>query len=203
MMKFNLLKILALLIFVFSVQAFAVDYPIISIGVNGGWGENELKDGLFMRGFVRYSLEAYIPGLQIEAGFSPSFFNALEKEEEKNPDEETELRTTELKMRDSYALVSGAFHIRPFGEMTVLYIGGGFNFNFINVKKTVTDKYWDPEGEKYQEEEIDSSDLLNVNVPGFHVIAGVRILLGKFGSLDIEARQTFLNVDQHIYFIRY
>ena len=194
------MKIRSIIIFfiiAFSVPALAVDYPIISMGVNGGWGENELRDGFFMRGFLRYSLEAYIPGFQVEAGFAPSFFGALDKEEEKNPDPETELRTTEMKIRDSYATLSGAFHVNPFSSLAVLYFGGGVNFNFIKVKRTVTDKYWDPIGEEYQEEEIDSSDLLTVNQPGFHALGGVRFLLGKFGSFDIEARQTFVNVDKN------
>ncbi len=190
-------NIIVLVIFVFSVPAIAVDYPIISMGVNGGWGENDLSDGFFMRGFLRYSLEAYIPGFQIEAGFAPSFFGALDKEDEKNPDPETELRTTEMKIRDSYATLSGAFHVSSFGSMTVLYFGGGVNFNFIKAKRTVTDKYWDPIGEEYQEKEIDSSELLILNQPGFHALGGIRFLLGTFGSFDIEARQTFVNVDKN------
>jgi len=196
MNKFKLVFMIAFFIFLLTNYALAVEYPIISIGLNGGWGQNELKDGYFARGFLRYSLEAYIPGFQIDVSYCHSGFNELEKEEEKDPDPETSLRTTEVNMRDNCAAISGTFHLRPFEEMTVFYFGGGVNFNFIRVDKKKRDKYWDPVGEKYQELETESYDLYNQNLPGFHVLGGFRFLLGKFGSLDIEARQTFLTIEK-------
>ncbi len=38
------------------VEIFAVEYPIISLGFNGGWGQSELAKGAFGRTFLRYSL---------------------------------------------------------------------------------------------------------------------------------------------------
>lgn len=174
----------------------AIDYPIISAGIQGGWGQNELESAFFINGFMRYSVEAYFPGLHFEAGFSPSFFNSLSKEEINNPDPVTELRTIMVKMRDHVAYIGSSMHIKPFTKFASLYIGGGVDINFIKVNESVTDKYWDSVANKYQEEQVSDKDILNEILPGFHVCGGLRFLIGKFGTLDLEVRQTFVDVGE-------
>lgn len=179
----------------FNKSSFAVDYPVISIGVNGGYGQSELTKGFVARAFLRYSLEAYVPGLHIDASFAPSFYDVLDKTEILNPDPQSERRIIETCTRDFYPAVTGAFHLHPFGEMTTFYFGGGAQLHFLSVYRKTTDRYWDPVAEKYQETEMKRITILDQIKPGYHLIGGLRFALGKFGTFDFEVRQTFLEVN--------
>jgi len=172
----------------------AVDYPVVSIGVNAGYGQSELTKGFVMRAFLRYSLEAYLPGFQIDASFVPSFYDVLDRVEIRNPDPQSERRIIDTRARDFYPAVTGAFHVHPFGEMTTLYFGGGAQLHFLSVYKKTIDRYWDPVAEKYQETEMKRVTILDQVKPGYHVSGGLRFALGKFGTFDFEVRQTFLEV---------
>lgn len=173
---------------------FGVEYPIISIGVNAGLGQNEFVKGAFGRAFLRYSLEAYIPGFQIEAGFATSFYGTLKDSVQLNPDPATERRTIQDRIYNSFPTLTGTFHLRPFGKQTTIYFGGGAQIHFLSAHRKTTDRYWDAEADKYQETEIDDIVLLDQTTIGYHALGGLRFALGNFGTLDIEARQTFLNV---------
>ena len=178
-------------------KLFAVDYPIISFGINGGYGQSPLAKGASGRAFLRYSLEAYIPGFQIEIGYASSFYTVLKDTVIQNPDETAESRKIKTGINDGYPVISGTFHLSPFGESTTIYFGGGGQFHLLSVIRSTTDRYWDDVAEKYQETEIEKVTLLDQTKFGFHLLGGVRIALGKFGSLDFEARQTFVNVSQN------
>jgi len=186
---------LFVLLSIIPLSLFAVEYPIVSAGIQGGWGQNELEDGFFINGFMRYLVAAYFPGLHLDAGFSPSFFNSLKEREIKNPDPQTDTRTISMNMRNHIAYIGSSLHIKPFTKFASIYIGGGVDLNFINVNESVKDKYWDPVAGEYQEEEVSKDDILNKVIPGFHAMGGIRFLLGDFGTLDFEARQTFVNVN--------
>lgn len=173
---------------------FAIEYPIISLGINGGWGQNELTPGVFGRAFLRYSLEAYIPGFQIEAGFTTSFYNVLDDSVILNPDPVVEKRTIKTHIYDRYPAVSGTFHLQPFGESTIIYFGGGAQIHFLTSDQKTTDRYWDDEAKKYQESEMGKVTLLNQTKFGYHFLGGLRFVLGGFGTFDLEVRQTFLTV---------
>lgn len=186
--------ILFFLVISMTSKTFAVEYPIISIGVSGGWGQNELAKGAFGRAFLRYSLEAYIPGFQIEVGYSPSFYKVLSDSVIFKPDNIVEERTIKTRIYDNYPAISGTFHLRPFGESTIIYFGGGAQIHFLSSDRKTTDRYWDAEVDKYQEMEVAKVTLLNQTKFGYHFLGGLRFVLGGFGTLDLEVRQTFLEV---------
>lgn len=175
-------------------KIFAVEYPIISIGINGGWGQSELTKGIFGRAFLRYSIEAYIPGFQIEVGYAGSFYSVLNDSAIVNPDPVVERRTIRTRIYDNYPAISGTFHLRPFGESILFYFGGGGQIHFLSSDRKTTDRYWDEEAEKYQETEIDKITLLDQIKFGYHFLGGLRLVLGGFGTADLEVRKTFLNV---------
>ncbi|MBN1155258.1 hypothetical protein JXB12_10105 [candidate division KSB1 bacterium] len=183
------------LLFMVPSRSEAIEYPIISAAIHGGWGQNQLESGFFLNGFMRYSVEAYVPGLHFDVGFSPSFYNSLKDEEIKNPDPNTELRTITMNMRNHIAYLGSSIHIKPFTKFASIYVGGGLDISFINVSESVTDKYWDPVANEYQEEEVSKTDLLSEIVPGVHLLGGLRFFIGNFGTLDLEVRQTYSNVD--------
>ena len=186
--------LISILILSFTTTLFAVEYPIISIGFNGGWGQNELAKGVFGRAFLRYSLEAYIPGFQIEVGYFGSYYNVLKDTSFSPSDPVVDKRTIKTRIYDNYPAISGTFHLRPFGESTIIYFGGGGQVHFISSDKRTIDRYWDEVAEKYQETEEDKVNLLNQVKVGYHLIGGLRFTLGKFGTVDLEVRQTFLDV---------
>ena len=178
----------------FTSTLFAVEYPIISIGLNGGWGQNELAKGVFGRAFLRYSLEAYIPGFQIEIGYFGSYYNVLKDTSFSPSDPVVEKRTIKTQIYDNYPAISGTLHLRPFGESTIVYFGGGAQIHFLSSDKKTMDRYWDEVAEKYQETEEDKVNLLSQLKFGYHLIGGLRFALGEFGTVDLEVRQTFLDV---------
>lgn len=186
--------LIAILLFSFSSTLFAVEYPIISIGFNGGWGQNELAKGVFGRAFLRYSLEAYIPGFHVEVGYAGSYYNNLKEIVIPDPDTIVDERTIKTKIYDNYPTVSGTIHLRPFGESTIIYFGGGVQIHFLSSDKKSIDRYWDEVAKQYQETEEDKVNLLNQVKFGYHLIGGLRFALGKFGTVDLEVRQTFLDV---------
>jgi hypothetical protein len=171
---------------------FAVEYPIISVGINGGWGQNELTKGTFGRIFLRYSLEAYIPGFQVEVGYAGSYYNVLSDSMTKNP--ENEERRIKTRIYNNYPALTGTFHLRPFGESTIIYFGGGAQIHFLSADRKTKDRYWDDEAEKYQEIEVAKATLLDQTKFGYHFLGGLRFVLGGFGTVDLEVRQTFLDI---------
>lgn len=189
---FSLLSFI--LLFSFVPALFAVEYPIISIGFNGGWGQNELAKGIFGRAFLRYSLEAYIPGFHVEVGYTGSFYNSLKEVVITNPDPIVDERTIKTKIYDHHPTISGTVHLRPFGESTTIYLGGGGQAHFLSSDKKTIDRYWDEVAEQYQENEEDKVNLLSQVKFGYHFMGGLRFALGKFGTVDLEVRQTFLDV---------
>lgn len=193
-LSFGSILLTLLLFSISSASLFAVDYPIIAIGFNGGLGQNELAKGALGRAFLRYSLEAYLPGFQIDIGYAASFYAPLKDSVIVNPDPTTERRTIQDRIRDHFPAISGAFHFKPFGAMTTVYVGGGAQLHFLSANRKTTDRYWDAEAEKYQEMEIDKVSLLSQTKIGYHLLGGLRFSVGNFGTLDVEARQTFLTV---------
>jgi hypothetical protein len=196
MQRLSLFSFIVMLVFLSmsSSMLSAIDYPVISIGINAGLGQNELTKGAFGRAFLRYSLEAYIPGFQIEVGYAASFYSPMNDSVILNPDPATERRTIQDKIRDHFPTITGSFHFKPFGEMTTVYFGGGAQIHFLSASRKTTDRYWDEEAEKYQETEIDNVSLLSQSKIGYHALGGLRFALGNFGTLDVEVRQTFLKV---------
>lgn len=188
------LFITSLLLISHPAKICAVEYPIISIGFNGGWGQSELTKGAFGRAFLRYSLEAYIPGFHLEVGYAGSFFNVLDDSVIFNPDPIVDKRMIKTQIYDRYPAISGTFHLRPFGESTLIYFGGGAQLHFLSSDRKTTDRYWDEEAEKYQETEIDQVNLLDQLKFGYHLLGGLRFALGGFGTVDLEVRKTFLDV---------
>jgi hypothetical protein len=195
-MKKRSIFLFIILVFLFSslTTLLAVEYPIISLGLNGGWGQSELTKGAFGRIFLRYSLEAYVPGFQVEASYARGFYNSLKDTVILNPDLIVDERTIETKIYDNYPAIAGTFHLRPFGESTIIYFGGGAQIHFLASDKKTTDRYWDEIAEKYQETELDKVSLLNQTKFGYHLLGGLSFTLGGFGAIDLEVRQTFLNV---------
>jgi len=185
---------ITILIFSNTRSLFAIDYPIISFGINGGWGQNELTKGTFGRLFLRYSLEAYLPGFQIEAGYAGSYYNVLRDSVIINPEPGTERRRIKTRIYNNYPALTGTFHLQPFGESTIIYFGGGAQIHLVSAEKKTTDRYWDEVAEKYQQQEIDKVTLLDQTKFGYHLLGGLRLALGGFGTLDLEVRQTFLDV---------
>jgi len=169
----------------------AQGYHLYFLGANVGWSQNELKSALGIRGFLRYSLEAYIPGFQMETSYSTSLFKPLEEDSVFNPDKK-EWTIHQLQMHDHQIALSGCFHIKPGGGGVVVYFGGGGNLNFLKVDSSTTVKYWDPEIEDFRELKKEPVDLFKKTVFGYHLIGGLRFLAGNFGSLDIEVRKVFL-----------
>jgi len=196
MKRFLILLSLIMTVIVFSNASglLAVEYPIISVGINGGWGQNELTKGTFGRLFLRYSLEAYIPGFQIEVGYAGSYYNVLKDSTKMNPEPGTERRKIKTRIYNSYPALTGTFHLQPFGESTIIYFGGGAQLHLVSADRKTTDRYWDEEAEKYQETEVDKTTLLDQTKFGYHLLGGVRFTLGGFGTFDVEVRQTFLEV---------
>jgi len=186
--------LIAILLLSFVTELFAIEYPIISIGLNGGWGLSELAKGAFGRVFLRYSLEAYLPGFQVEVGYAGSYYNNLKEIVIPNPDPIVDKRTIKTKIYDNYPTVGGTIHLRPFGESTIIYFGGGGQIHFLASDKKTIDRYWDEVAEQYQEIEEDKVNLLSQVKFGFHFLGGLRFALGKFGTVDLEVRQTFLDV---------
>ncbi len=173
-------------------KLYAVEYPIISIGLNGGYGQSDLANGGFGRAFFRYSLEAYVPGFQIDIGYGAGFYQALDDTVILNPDPES--LTIKTGVGNHYPMITTAFHFRPFGGGTTLYFGGGAQFHFLSVSQKTTERYWDPVAEKYQERDLDELSVLDKTAFGYHFLGGVRFELGKIGSLDLEVRQMMLDV---------
>ena len=196
MRRLSLVSLILILVFISisSAPLVAIDYPVISIGVNAGVGQNELARGALGRAFLRYSLEAYIPGFQVEVGYAASFYNPMKDSVILNPDPATERRTIQDRIRDNFPTITGSFNLKPFGEMTTVYFGGGAQIHFLSANRKTIDRYWDEEAEKYQETEIDKVSLLNQSKIGYHLLGGLRFALGNFGTLDVEVRQTFLKV---------
>lgn len=173
----------------------AQEYPIIFLGANLGYGWNEMKPALAIKGFLRYSVEAYIPGLQIEGSYSTNLFKMLNKEEYKYEEDDIKgTKTSELKIHDHQIGVSASFHLRPFGKAGILYLGGGGNVNFLSADSTLTDKYWDDVAEKEQEKKEEPVELFRQVVLGYHVLGGLRFVV-KGGTIDIEVRKAFLTID--------
>ena len=77
----------------------------------------------------RYSLEGYIPGLQLEGTYTTQLTPALDKETipVSNGDE----NIYQNKIRMHQVGLSGILQARPFGRQTILFVGGGGNFNFL------------------------------------------------------------------------
>ena len=188
------LFLIFILLFSMSTKIFAVEYPVISLGINAGWGQNELAKGVFGRAFLRYSLEAYIPGFHVDVGFTGSYYNSLEEIVIPDPDPVVDERTIKTKIYDYYPTISGTFHLKPFGESAMIYFGGGGQVHFLSSDKKTIDRYWDEVAEKYQENEEDKVNLLSQVKFGYHLMGGLRVALGKFGTVDLEVRQTFLEV---------
>lgn len=173
---------------------FAVKYPVLSLGVNGGYGQNELTKGIMGRAFLRYSLEAYIPGFQIEIGYTGGYYNVLADSLIMNPDPVTERRKIQTRIYNSSPALTGTLHLKPLGESAILYFGAGAQIHFISAERKTTDRYWDNMAEKYQETEIDVATLLNQTKLGYHFLGGIRFALGEFGTVDFEVRQAFLDI---------
>lgn len=195
-MKKRSVSLFIIVLFLFSnlTTLLAVDYPIISLGFNGGWGQSELTKGAFGRVFLRYSLEAYIPGFQVEVGYAKGFYNILKEDVILNPDPIVTERKIKTKIFDNYPAIAGTFNLRPFGESTIIYFGGGAQIHFLASDKQTTDRYWDEIAEKYQKTELDKVSLLNQTKFGYHFLGGLSFILGGFGTIDLEVRQTFLDV---------
>jgi len=189
-----LLTILAVFSLFNGSALLAIDFPIISLGINGGWGQNELTKGAFGRAFFRYSLEAYIPGFQIEVGYAGGYYNALKDSVIMNPMPDTERRKIKTRIYNSYPALTGTFSMRPFGESAIIYFGGGVQLHLVSADRKTTDRYWDAEAEKYQEIEVEKATLLDQTKFGYHLLGGMRFALGGFGSFDVEVRQTFLQL---------
>ncbi len=196
MRKLNLLIVVLILANILLSPRFlqAVEYPIISLGLNGGYAKSELAEGIDSRIFLRYSLEAYIPGFQIDVSYGQTFFGAIEDTTITNiAQDDTTFKT---RINNIYPAVSGTFHFKPFGEKLIVYFGGGAQFHFLSANRTLKEKYWDNVGEKFQEREISSRELLNQVKFGYHYLGGLRLLLGKFGTLDVEVRQNIINLTE-------
>lgn len=183
-----------MILFVLLPTAQAVEYPIMFLSGNVGYGQNDLASGLAIKGAFRYSLEGYFPGLQLEASYATVLTPPIEEETEKLNKEEENIFKTELQQHQ--VALTGLLQLRPFGKGMILFVGGGGNFNFLKCDSTWTEKYWDPEIDDFQELPHDPENLFQKTVPGYHAVAGLRWLLGGIGSLDIEARQTFLNIPE-------
>jgi len=193
--RINFIILLILLFCTFHPTGFvqAIEYPIAFLSAQAGYGQNDLKSALAIKAAFRYSFEAYIPGLQIECGYSTLLFGELEDRTEKvKKDEENIYKTT---IQDHQVGLSGLLQLRPFGKTTIIFIGGGGNINFLSCDSTWTEKYWDDVAEDYQELKHDPDNLYREIVPGYHVLGGLRFLLGKWGSLDFEVNQTYLNTE--------
>jgi len=175
------------------VYAQGVQYPIVFWGINAGYGQNELKSGVALRSFLRYSLEAYVPGFQLEVSYGRIFFGNLAKKEV--PINSTDKEIKETGIGNDYAALSGSFHMRPFGGGVIVYIGGGGNINFLRAKTKVKERYWDDVVNDFHEIDKGTIELFNQMVTGYHVMAGIRFLLGNIGTFDVELRKFFLKTD--------
>ncbi len=173
---------------------FAVEYPIIGVGVYGGWAQNELIQGGSGKIFLRYSLEAYVPGFNVELSYATSFYTPLSDSVIFHPDPVVEKRTIHTRIFDRYPAVAGMVQLRPFGKSSVLFLGGGAQLHWLRSNRKTTDRYWDEVAQKYQQLDVAERSLMNTMKFGYHVLAGARFELGGFGSLDFEVRKTFLNV---------
>ncbi len=175
-------------------KGFAVEYPIIGVGIYGGWAQNELTRGGSGKIFLRYSLEAFVPGFNVEVGYATSFYSSLADSVIFDPDPVVEKRTIKTRIADRYPMVAGVFHLRPFGENTVIFVGGGVQLHQLGCQRKTTDRYWDEMAQKYQELEVAERTLMDAMKFGYQLLAGFRFVLGGFGSLDLEMRKSFLNV---------
>jgi len=193
-------SIIILCLVLVTSSAFAVDYPIYSVGINAGYAKSELFRGVDSRIFLRYSLEAYIPGFQIDVSYGDGYYEALEDSVQMWPyapgDSITQKLMYKTSVRNRFPAITGAFHIQPFGGSMIFYFGGGVQFHFIGVTRKVKERYWDDIGEKYQEREVSETNLLDQVKFGYHWLGGIRFFLGKFGTFDVEIRQTFLDVTE-------
>jgi len=180
-------------ILLIQIPAQAVEYPIIFLGGNVGYGQNELVSGLAIKGALRYSLEGYFPGLQLETSYAMQLSAPMEEQTVKVNREEENIYKTEVKQHQ--VALTGLLQLRPFGRGMIFFLGGGGNLNYLRCDSSRTEKYWDPEIDDFQELEHDPKNLFQKFAPGYHAVAGLRWLLGGIGSLDIEARQTFLNIE--------
>ncbi|OQX87607.1 hypothetical protein B6D60_03595 [candidate division KSB1 bacterium 4484_87] len=189
---------MALLLAAFQVTSLlGVDYPIYSIGAHGGYAKNGLATGFNGRAFFRYSLEAYIPGFQIDVSYNQDFYQLLEDSVRMWPgapaDSTTEKIMYQTGLRNIFPAVSGSFHFK-LNSGLYLYAGGGGQFHFLSMKNKQKERYWDDIGEKYQERDIAEKEYLNQVKFGFHWFAGARFALGSFGTFDVEVRQNYLTV---------
>ncbi|MDZ7263098.1 MAG: hypothetical protein ONB16_00845 [candidate division KSB1 bacterium] len=196
------MKKIAIWVLIFSVwwgskaigPIYAVDYPIVSLGGSAGWGQSSLANGLVLKGFCRYSVEAYFPGLHFEGSVVAHFNRPLDRSEQLNPDPQTERRIIETTARDIYPALSAIMQFQPFGEMTTVFAGGGVQWHFLSAAERTTDRYWDDVAQKYQETETRRVEILQAGKPGYHLMGGLRVGLSDFGSVDLELRQTFFQV---------
>lgn len=192
MRNFNLIWVSIISCIVFVSPLLAVDYPVYSLGINGGYINSGIADGIEARLFFRYSLEAYIPGFQIDVGYGHGFFQALEDSEiVHTTKDDTTFKTT---VSNAYPAISGAFHLRPFGEKFIVYFGGGGQFHFVSAHRKIEERYWDDVAEDYQDREISDTKLLSQVKFGYHLMGGFRFLLGKFGTVDVEVRRNFIDI---------
>jgi len=196
-MKPLLIFLLITMLLLNTVPLLAVEYPVFSIGMNMGSAHSDLITGWSGRAFLRYSLEAYIPGFQIDAGFVADFYPSLfDSLDIRVIPGERDKRMINVELSEFYPAISGTFHLHPFGEFTTVYFGGGMQLHFLSSHRVVKENYWDPVAEKYQEIETEKAELLSQIRPGYHLLGGLRFALGKWGTIDLEARQTFLEVPE-------
>ncbi len=170
----------------------AVDYPVYSLGIQGGYVNSGIAAGMQARLLFRYSLEAYLPGFQIDVSYHHGFYEALEDSEVIHSAADDTIFSTRI--FNAYPAVSGTFHLQPFGEKLILYFGGGGQCSFLFANRKIEERYWDDVAEKYQEREIGKTELLSQVKFGYHLLGGLRFLLGQFGTVDVEVRRNFINL---------
>lgn len=175
-------------------KGFTIEYPIIGVGIYGGWAQNELTCGGSGKIFLRYSLEAYVPGFNVEVGYVASFYSPLTDSVIFNPDPVVEKRTINTRVADRNPMLAGVFQLRPLGENTMIVFGAGVQLHQLSCQRKTTDRYWDEIAQKYQDLEVAERTLMDALKFGYQLLAGFRFGLGGFGSLDLEMRKTFLNV---------
>jgi len=195
--KITVILLITLFSFLTMSSASAVEYPIYSIGFHGGYAKSGIANGFNGRAFFRYSLEAYIPGFQIDVSYNQDFYQLLEDSVRMWPDAPSDSTTEKIMyqtgLRNIFPEVSGSFHLK-LGSGLYLYAGGGGQFHFLSVKRKEKERYWDDIGKKYQERDIADKEYLNQVKFGFHWFAGARFALGSFGTFDVEVRQNYFTV---------
>ncbi|NOZ62367.1 MAG: hypothetical protein GXO74_11885, partial [Calditrichaeota bacterium] len=142
---------ISLFFFLQITSASAVEYPIYSLGVHGGYAKSGIANGFGGRAFFRYSLEAYIPGFQIDVSYNQNFYQLLQDSVRMWPGAPTDSTTEKImyqtSLRNIFPAISGSFHFKLSSGM-YLYAGGGGQFHFLSVKRKEKERYWDDIGEK-------------------------------------------------------